>query len=393
MSNKNKNILLGVLIVGVISMTIAFAALSTNLRINGITNVAATRWNIHFQNWEKVSIPTVTIGGNTQTNNAQSPAVNQLTMQDNSNVTKVSDVNVTLNGPGDTAKYTFEIINEGTIDAKLDDFTVTDTTNNNLVDYQVKCYESSSLTGTEVDENSVLSANGGLAYCYLQVTYKEQTNNNTAGSNQRYTQSAVSTSVSAQWTWVQNDGSSAQSGGGNTPSNPYETTFDGNYIAYKWYDVDNSTPSYDESNVGDGWRTTLNPNSTAYLRTTGSLPEVCGVFGSGQARTVCSTSSYYNSSYSSAGNYNADFADVSTSTYNITTISGLEATGLKGYALAKATEMLTKGAFSCGVYRDGVYCYSDDDVDCGILNNGNVDCRGAEGDYVYVSVNNDGSTH
>ena len=197
MSNKNKNILLGVLIVGIISMTVAFAALSTNLRINGTTNVAATRWNIHFQNWEKVSIPTVTIGGNTQTNNAQSPAVNQLTMQDNSNVTKVSDVNVTLNGPGDTAKYTFEIINEGTIDAKLDDFTVTDTTNNNLVDYQVKCYESSSLTGTEVDENSVLSANGGLAYCYLQVTYKEQTNTQTAGSNQVYNQSAVSTSVSA----------------------------------------------------------------------------------------------------------------------------------------------------------------------------------------------------
>ena len=52
MDNKKKNILLGVLIAGVVSMTVAFAALATNLKINGTTNIAATRWNVHFQNFE-----------------------------------------------------------------------------------------------------------------------------------------------------------------------------------------------------------------------------------------------------------------------------------------------------------------------------------------------------
>lgn len=59
MSNKTKNILLGVLIVGVISMTIAFAALSTRLNINGEANVSATSWNVHFQEWSLDTNPTV----------------------------------------------------------------------------------------------------------------------------------------------------------------------------------------------------------------------------------------------------------------------------------------------------------------------------------------------
>ena len=46
MSNKNKNILLGVLIVGIISMTVAFAALSTRLNINGTAKVSSFRKEI-----------------------------------------------------------------------------------------------------------------------------------------------------------------------------------------------------------------------------------------------------------------------------------------------------------------------------------------------------------
>ena len=204
-----KTVLLGVLIVGIISMSVAFAALSTRLNINGTTNVAATKWNIRFENWEKAN--PATAGGHTNT--VVSPEVNELDMKDGTNVTKVSGINVTLNQPGDTAKYTFEIANRGTIDAKLDNFTVTDTSENNLVGYEVKCYDQEE-KGNEITTNSVLAVEQ-VVYCYMQVTYKEQTNSHTAGQNQIYNQEAVSTSISASWTWVQNDGSSSSQSGGN----------------------------------------------------------------------------------------------------------------------------------------------------------------------------------
>ena len=51
MNEKTKNILLGVLIVGIISMTVAYASLTQNLRINSSVKVQenSTSWNIHFK--------------------------------------------------------------------------------------------------------------------------------------------------------------------------------------------------------------------------------------------------------------------------------------------------------------------------------------------------------
>ena len=215
LGNK-KNILLGTLIVGVLAMTIAFAALATNLTINGTANVAATKWNIRFEDWEKVAITEVDGHSNT----AVSPAATALTKQDGSNVTKVSGVNVVLNQPGDTAKYTFEIANRGTIDAKLSNFTVTDTTSNTLVDYEVKCYDAAQ-NGNEVSTNYVLGVEQSI-YCYMQVKYKEQSQpSQTPGTNQVYNQaSEVSTNIEATWTWVQADGSAAATSGGNEQTLP-----------------------------------------------------------------------------------------------------------------------------------------------------------------------------
>ena len=63
LSERNKNILLGVLVVGVIGMTVAFAALTSRIKLNGTANVAETRWNIHFQNWRLDTQNTVTVEG------------------------------------------------------------------------------------------------------------------------------------------------------------------------------------------------------------------------------------------------------------------------------------------------------------------------------------------
>lgn len=110
-----------------------------------------------------------------------------------------------------------------------------------------------------------------------------------------------------------------------------------------------------------------------YIRDDGTTPEVCGVFGSGQSETVCMTSSYYNSNYSSAGSYMSDFEDV-TDADNITTTAGLAATGLKGYSLSKATEMLSKGASSCAIYYSFASCFTPN-FNCYIDSDGNAVCN------------------
>ena len=201
--NNKKNILLAVLIVGVLAMTVAFAALSTRLSINGTANVAETKWNIRFENWQPATQNTVDGHQNT----AVYPNVEDLTMADNTNVTKVSGLNVTLKQPGDYAKYTFEIVNKGTIDAKLDDFQTDITNNNNVIGYHVDCYPTSAKTqGQEIDENYVLAVEQKV-YCDIKIEYNDVTNSSSAGQNQVYQQNEISTNLTAQWTWVQNDSS------------------------------------------------------------------------------------------------------------------------------------------------------------------------------------------
>ena len=439
MFDNKKNVLVAVLIVGVVAMTVAFAALSTNLRISGTASVPNTNWNIHFANWALDTASTVTVGSNTQQNTAVYPSVNDLQMSLAPNVTLVEGLNITLYQPNDYAKYTFDIVNDGTIDGSLDNFTHTMTCesgkNCDFLEYTVECKDSQLNTVT----TGYVLPHGQSVSCYLQLKFKDvdntAMNNNTANNMQAsvvngvYTQEATSATLAASWQWVQKKEQQANSGSGSgnnepvTPSNPYETTFDGNYTAYKYtdadlldpiynYDFSDSTEGYGDNECPDGyryysgnneydagcyyatetgWSRSLNSESATYLRTTGSLPEVCGEFGSGQAGTVCLTSSYYNSSYSSINNYYADFEDVNEDTYDITTAAGLSATGLKGYSLAKATEMLNKGASSCTVnYGETVYCNMTSDGYCGIDRNGNVDCNGGNGDSSNVFIGWDG---
>ena len=357
--NNKKNVLLAVLIVGIVAMTVAFAALSTNLRISGTASVPSTTWNIHFQNWALDTASTVTEGGITHQNTAEYPTVAQLSQTLSPNITKVDDLDVTLYQPGDYAKYTFQIINEGSIDASLDTFThnLTCASGNDCshLSYTVECVDSNS--NNVLIGHPTLTKNGGLAYCTLQVKYLDQTNQNTntAGSVQTYTRSAAHATLDATWVYVQKVDSQAQSGSGSgnqepvTPSNPYETTFDGNYVAYYWI---GDSEGYEESNNENysGWYTTLNPESNIYLRTDGTTNETCGVFESG---TVCATSDENGRS--------SDFEEVGDSYYGLTTSSELAATGLKGYSLAKAEEMLSAGASSCDVsYYERVSCNSED---------------------------------
>ena len=104
MDNK-KTILIGVLALGIVAMSVAFAALSTTLRISGTASVPSVSWNIHFQNWALDTASTVTEGGITHQNTAEYPTIAQLSQTLSPNITKVENLNVTLYQPGDYAIY------------------------------------------------------------------------------------------------------------------------------------------------------------------------------------------------------------------------------------------------------------------------------------------------
>ena len=106
MNERKKNILPGVLIVGIILMTVVFVLLSQTLNINGSAKVKNldSSWNIHFAHISNTANEVHTSGH--ATTSSQS-----ITLDD----TTVTVPGVTLKAPGDKVEYIFKVVNEGEI--------------------------------------------------------------------------------------------------------------------------------------------------------------------------------------------------------------------------------------------------------------------------------------
>ncbi len=107
MNNKVQNVLLGVLAIGLIGITVAYAALTQQLKIEGTAKVASSKWDVHFG--------TVSVG------NAQGYATAG-TLAKTGETTIAGDIG-TLKAPGDSITYTFDIENAGDINAIIDTVT------------------------------------------------------------------------------------------------------------------------------------------------------------------------------------------------------------------------------------------------------------------------------
>ncbi len=111
---KIKTIAVIALIVAVFGLTVAFAALSTTLSINGSAKVNAGSWEIYFDNLSSASI-------NGYASVITDPEIS-------SSKTEIEDYKVVLTSPGDSVSYTFDVVNNGTISAKIDSLTKTSPT-------------------------------------------------------------------------------------------------------------------------------------------------------------------------------------------------------------------------------------------------------------------------
>ena len=104
---RTKALVIVVLLIVVAGLTVAFAALSTTLNINGTAYLDAAKWGIRFEN---LSSPT-RVGKATTTGTAKI---------EETKAAEITDMNVSLSIPGDKIVYTVDLVNKGTINAKID---------------------------------------------------------------------------------------------------------------------------------------------------------------------------------------------------------------------------------------------------------------------------------
>ena len=107
-NRSGKIAIIAVLLVVVTGISIGYAAMSTTLTINGTAKMDPASWSVKFEN-----LSNTTTGAATATTG---------TLVD----TAITDIDVTLTKPGDSVTYTFDVTNDGEIDAELGTFTKTD---------------------------------------------------------------------------------------------------------------------------------------------------------------------------------------------------------------------------------------------------------------------------
>ena len=112
---REKALVIVVLLVVIAGLTVAFAALSTTLNINGTAYLDAAKWGIRFEN---LSSPTK-IGSANVTGTAKI---------EETKAAEITGMNVGLSIPGDKIIYTVDLVNKGTINAKIDNIEKTQLT-------------------------------------------------------------------------------------------------------------------------------------------------------------------------------------------------------------------------------------------------------------------------
>ena len=102
-----KLLIISILFMLIAGLTVAFAALSTTLNINGTAYLDAAKWGIRFENLsEPVKVGTATTTGTAKIEETKAA--------------EITGINVGLSIPGDKIVYTVDLVNKGTINAKID---------------------------------------------------------------------------------------------------------------------------------------------------------------------------------------------------------------------------------------------------------------------------------
>ena len=152
---RNKKKMLVILLLLVVGISIGYAAITTTLNINGNTKIEKASWDVHFENLV-LSEGIV---------DASVPAAIDSTKT-------VIDYTINLAEPGDFYEFTVDIVNSGSLDAKIIDVLKEGLTTDQekYIDYSVKYTD-----GDEVVVNGLFKP-GKSRNIIVSVKYKEDVN-------------------------------------------------------------------------------------------------------------------------------------------------------------------------------------------------------------------------
>lgn len=164
MKNKRKNMLIAVLLLVVLLMSAAFAAFSTNLTVTSTTRVD-TSWDVKITN---IALKESTPSAANPYGIADSPATNPSGATNPSFTDTTATFYSTLGAPGDSVTYVVTIVNNGTVNAVVnnvewinDDGTADTQYNVSPIIYSYSF----------PNQNQTLAKNGGTTTLEVTVTY------------------------------------------------------------------------------------------------------------------------------------------------------------------------------------------------------------------------------
>lgn len=123
--NKQKNIIIMAfiaLIVSVLSLAIAYTAMSKTAKINKNIDITDARWNVHFDNLESK------IYGDAQI--IKYPALKN-------DKTYIGDFSISLTKPGDSVLFTYDVVNSGNLKAKYEKTLINDMEKKNKINFDI----------------------------------------------------------------------------------------------------------------------------------------------------------------------------------------------------------------------------------------------------------------
>ena len=150
-----KMLSLSAVLVAVLGLTVAFAALSTTLNIKGSAYLDAAKWGIKFQNLSEPSI----VG---EASDAKTAKIEK--------DVSINDIKVTLSKPGDSVTYTVDLVNDGDINAKIENIEKTNLTEEQqkYITFTVKYKEND----TELKIGDILSK-GQVKPLVIKIEYRK----------------------------------------------------------------------------------------------------------------------------------------------------------------------------------------------------------------------------
>ena len=149
---KSMSIMYILLFVVLASLGVGYSYIKSNLNINGTANVTAANWDVHFDNLLERESSTEEIGFSEITSDT------------------TVEFEVILEEPNDFYEFTVDVVNEGTMDAMIDSFSISPT----LTPAQAKYLEYSVtyFDNLELASNHELKS-GEIETLRVRVSYKE----------------------------------------------------------------------------------------------------------------------------------------------------------------------------------------------------------------------------